>query len=156
MPTASIGCPASTMGGADQESGHPHAASGRDGAPDEARDRTRSKSIRGRSRPSSPIGGNKVVVLKGGPTVVAAPGGALWVAPGGNAALATAGTGDVLAGTIGGFLAQGLSPLDAAICGVHVGSRAAERAADAVGEYGMVAPDFLPAIAAAMHAIMGV
>ncbi len=78
------------------------------------------------------------------PDVVAAPGGALWAAPGGNAALATAGTGDVLAGTIGGFLAQGLSPLDAAICGVHVGARAAERAADAVGEYGMVAPDSAP------------
>jgi ADP-dependent NAD(P)H-hydrate dehydratase / NAD(P)H-hydrate epimerase len=99
---------------------------------------------------------NKVVVLKGGPTVVAAPGGALWAAPGGNAALATAGTGDVLAGVIGGFLAQGLSPLDAAICGVHVGSRAAERAADAVGEYGMVTPDLFPAIAAAMRAILGI
>jgi ADP-dependent NAD(P)H-hydrate dehydratase / NAD(P)H-hydrate epimerase len=99
---------------------------------------------------------NKVVVLKGGPTVVAAPGGALWAAPGGNGALATAGTGDVLAGIIGGFLAQGLSPLDAAICGVHVGSRAAERAAETVGEYGMVAPDLLPAIAAAMRAILGI
>lgn len=99
---------------------------------------------------------DKVVVLKGGPTIVAAPGGALWAAPGGNPALATAGTGDVLAGTIGGFLAQGLSPLDAAICGVHVGARAAERAADEVGEYGMVAPDLLPAIAAAMRAILGI
>ncbi len=98
----------------------------------------------------------KVVVLKGGPTVVAAPGGALWVAPGGNPALATAGTGDVLAGIIGGFLAQGLTPLDAAICGVHVGSRAAERAADAIGVYGMVAPDLLPHIAYAMRDIMGV
>ena len=98
----------------------------------------------------------KVVVLKGGPTVVAAPGGVLWAVPGGNRALATAGTGDVLAGTIGGFLAQGLSPLDAAICGVHVGIRAAERAAETVGEYGMVAPDLLPAIAAAMRAILGI
>ncbi len=98
----------------------------------------------------------KVVVLKGGPTVIAAPGGALWVAPGGNPALATAGTGDVLAGTIGGFLAQGLSPIDAAICGLHVGSRAAERAADSVGVYGMVAPDLLPRIAGALRDIMGI
>ncbi|MCA1666066.1 MAG: NAD(P)H-hydrate dehydratase [Thermomicrobia bacterium] len=98
----------------------------------------------------------KVVVLKGGPTIIAAPGGTLWVAPGGNPALATAGTGDVLAGMIGGFLAQGLSPLDAAICGVHVGSRAAERAAEAVGVYGMVAPDLLPRIADALREIMGV
>lgn len=97
-----------------------------------------------------------VVVLKGGPTVIAAPGGTLWVAPGGNPALATAGTGDVLAGTIGGFLAQGLSPLDAALCGVQVGSRAAERAAEAVGVYGMVAPDLLPRIADALRDIMGV
>lgn len=99
---------------------------------------------------------NQVVVLKGGPTVVAAPGGVLWAAPGGNAALATAGTGDVLSGTIGGFLAQGLSPLDAAIVGIHVGARAAEIASSAVGAYGMVATDLLPAIAAAMYEIMGV
>lgn len=99
---------------------------------------------------------NKVVVLKGGPTIVAAPGGELWAAPGGNPAVATAGTGDVLAGVIGGFLAQGLTPLDAAICGIHVAARAAERAADTVGVYGMVAPDLLPAIAAALRAIMGV
>lgn len=99
---------------------------------------------------------NTVVVLKGGPTVIAAPGDILWVAPGGNPALATAGTGDVLAGTIGGFLAQGLSPLDAAICGVHLGSRAAERAADAIGIYGMVAPDLFPRLADALHDIMGV
>lgn len=98
----------------------------------------------------------KIVVLKGGPTVVAAPGGTLWVVPGGNPALATAGTGDVLAGTIGGFLAQGLDPLDAAICGLHVGTRAAERASASVGEYGMIARDLLPAIAAALHDIMGV
>lgn len=97
-----------------------------------------------------------VVVLKGGPTVVAAPGGTLWVAPGGNPALATAGTGDVLAGTIGGFLAQGLHPLDAAICGLHVGTRAAEHAADEMGVYGMVAPDLLPRIARALRDIMGV
>lgn len=99
---------------------------------------------------------NQVVVLKGGPTVVAAPGNTFWVAPGGNAALATAGTGDVLAGTIGGFLAQGLSPLDAAICGVHVGWRAGWIAADRIGQYGMVAPDLFPAIAAALREIMGV
>ncbi len=99
---------------------------------------------------------NQVVVLKGGPTVIAAPGGVLWVAPGGNAALATAGTGDVLAGAISGFLAQGLSPLDAAICGVHVGWRAAWIASERIGQYGMVAPDLFPAIAEALHDIMGV
>ena len=55
-----------------------------------------------------------------------------------------------------GFQSQWLTPLDAGICGVHVGSRAAERAADALGVYGMVAPDLLPHIAYAMRDIMGV
>lgn len=47
-----------------------------------------------------------VVVLKGSGTVIAAPGRAPWINPTGNAALATAGTGDVLAGWIGGTWAQ--------------------------------------------------
>lgn len=98
---------------------------------------------------------NQVVVLKGGPTVVAAPDGAFWAAPGGNPALATGGTGDVLAGLIGGFLAQGLTPVDAAVCGIHLGTRAGWLASDRVGVYGMVASDIFPAIPEAMRAIMG-
>ncbi len=47
-----------------------------------------------------------VVLLKGSGSVIAAPGRAPWVNPTGNAALATAGTGDVLAGWIGGLWAQ--------------------------------------------------
>ena len=56
-----------------------------------------------------------VVVLKGSGSVIAAPDGALWVNGTGNAALASAGTGDVLAGWIGGcWSASGSSALDAA------------------------------------------
>jgi hydroxyethylthiazole kinase-like uncharacterized protein yjeF len=55
-----------------------------------------------------------VVVLKGSGTVVAGPGQTVWINPTGNALLATAGTGDVLAGLIGAFMAQGQSSLDAA------------------------------------------
>jgi NAD(P)H-hydrate epimerase len=99
---------------------------------------------------------NQVVVLKGGPTIVAAPDGRLWAAPGGNPGLATGGTGDVLSGIIGGLMAQGLSPLDAAVAGVHLGWRAADRAVAAVGTYGLIARDLFPAIAEALHAIMGV
>jgi hydroxyethylthiazole kinase-like uncharacterized protein yjeF len=47
-----------------------------------------------------------VVLLKGSGTIVAAPGEVAWVNPTGNAALASAGTGDVLAGWIGGAWAQ--------------------------------------------------
>lgn len=98
----------------------------------------------------------QVVVLKGGPTVVAAPDGRLWAVPGGNPGLATGGTGDVLAGIIGGLLAQGLSPLDAAVAGVHLGWRAADRAVARVGVYGLIARDLFPAIADALHTVMGV
>ena len=54
------------------------------------------------------------VVLKGPGTLLAAPGEPLRINPRGSAALATAGTGDVLAGLLGGHLALGLGPLEAA------------------------------------------
>ena len=50
-----------------------------------------------------------MVLLKGRATVVAAPDGDVLVTTTGDARLATAGTGDVLAGIIGGLLASGLS-----------------------------------------------
>ncbi len=49
-----------------------------------------------------------VVLLKGSTTIVAEPGGAVLLAAAGDARLATAGTGDVLAGVVGAFLAAGL------------------------------------------------
>ena len=66
-----------------------------------------------------------VLVLKGAPTLVCDPAGAVFVAGDAPTSLATAGSGDVLAGTIGGLLAQGLDPLDAALAGVHLGLGAA-------------------------------
>lgn len=56
---------------------------------------------------------NAVLVLKGALTVIASPEGAVRVIPVATSALAHAGTGDVLAGLITGFLAQGLSAYDA-------------------------------------------
>lgn len=58
-----------------------------------------------------------VVVLKGAFTVIAAPDGQLLVLPFAEPALATAGTGDVLAGTIVSLLAQGCDPFQAAVIG---------------------------------------
>jgi len=58
---------------------------------------------------------NQVVMLKGAGTVVADPSGKFAVIPIATPALATAGTGDVLAGMIGGMLAQGLQPYHAAV-----------------------------------------
>ena len=70
------------------------------------------------------------VLLKGVPTVIAQSGSALRVVASGNPALATGGSGDLLSGFIGSFLAQGLAPLDAAALGAHVLGRAAEIASE--------------------------
>ena len=61
-----------------------------------------------------------VVLLKGSTTVVAAPDGRVLLAVAGGPQLATAGTGDVLSGMIGAFLAQGLDALGAAAFAAHV------------------------------------
>jgi len=83
----------------------------------------------------------QIVMLKGARTVVAAPDGKAAVASFANAALATAGTGDVLAGTIGSLLAQGLRPFDAACLGVYLHGRAAERVSACLGDSGLLASD---------------
>jgi hydroxyethylthiazole kinase-like uncharacterized protein yjeF len=68
-----------------------------------------------------------VVVLKGSGSVVASPDGTCRINASGNAALATAGTGDVLAGWIGGLWAQGLGAATAAALGVFSHGAAADR-----------------------------
>ena len=56
-------------------------------------------------------------MLKGADTIIAAPGGLLAVRDGDDPRLATAGTGDVLCGTIAGLLAGGAAPFEAAAAG---------------------------------------
>lgn len=60
---------------------------------------------------------------------------------------ASAGTGDVFAGVIGAFLAQGVEPLDAAGLAMYTGSRAARAIEASVGTLGLVAGDLPIAIA---------
>jgi len=80
-----------------------------------------------------------VVVLKGAFTVVAAPDGQVMVIPFANSVLAAAGTGDVLAGTIVGLLAQGLSAFDAAVCAAYLHGLAGELASQEIGQVGTLA-----------------
>jgi hydroxyethylthiazole kinase-like uncharacterized protein yjeF len=61
-----------------------------------------------------------VLVLKGAPTIVAGAMGETYINPTGNQGLATAGSGDVLTGTIAGLVAQGMPPLKAAYSGVYI------------------------------------
>ena len=83
------------------------------------------------------------VVLKGANTVVAQPGGTVRVSPFANPGLASGGTGDVLTGTIGGLLAQGLAPHDAAGCAVYLHARAGAKAVERRGNTGTVASDLI-------------
>ncbi|HEY3724870.1 MAG TPA: NAD(P)H-hydrate dehydratase [Acidimicrobiia bacterium] len=89
-----------------------------------------------------------VVLLKGAATVIAepGPGGRTAVNTTGGPWLATAGTGDVLSGIIGAFLARGTGAFEAASAGAWVHGRAADRA----GHTGMIAGDLVAAIPAAL------
>jgi len=86
----------------------------------------------------------QVVTLKGAHTVVAAPDGQTVIIPFANPVLATAGSSDVLAGAIVGFLAQGLSPFAAAVVGAYIHGLAGELLRNEIGAAGMVAGDLLP------------
>jgi hydroxyethylthiazole kinase-like uncharacterized protein yjeF len=99
---------------------------------------------------------NKVVVLKGANTVVALPDGTAMLSPFANAALATAGTGDVLAGTIAGLIAQGLAPGDAAAAGVYLHAAAGELMARDFGDAGGLAGDLLRLLPEARREILQV
>jgi len=87
-----------------------------------------------------------VVVLKGARTVVAAPDGRAAIVPTGNPGMASGGTGDVLAGIVGGLLAQGLAAFDAARLGAFAHGLAGDRIALRQGETGLLARDLLDEI----------
>ncbi|MEX0620355.1 MAG: NAD(P)H-hydrate dehydratase [Solirubrobacterales bacterium] len=91
-----------------------------------------------------------VVVLKGDDTIVT-DGERIAVNDCAAPALATAGTGDVLAGVCGAFLARGLEPFDAACAAVLCHSRAGQLAAARVGSAeGVIAGDVVEAMPLAM------
>jgi NAD(P)H-hydrate epimerase len=88
----------------------------------------------------------QTVVLKGTKTIIATADGSITSIDM-PLSLATAGSGDVLCGSIGAFLAQGLSGADAAALAAFVGSRGAFRLAERFGTLGVVASDLPVAIA---------
>jgi hydroxyethylthiazole kinase-like uncharacterized protein yjeF len=88
-----------------------------------------------------------VLVLKGATTYIADPDGRLLINEDGAIGLGTGGSGDVLAGVIGGLLARGAEPLIAAAWGVHLHARAGEALSERVGPLGFLAreiPDEIP------------
>lgn len=98
---------------------------------------------------------NAVVLLKGPYTVIANPDGRLAVLPVATPALATAGTGDVLAGTITGLLAQGVDAFDAACLGAWLHGRAGEVCEEEIGPGGVIASDLLGYLPAVMNELRG-
>ena len=74
------------------------------------------------------------------------------ICPAGNPGMATAGSGDVLTGIIAALLAQGLSCFDAACIGTLAHAQAGDRAADRLGEMGMIAGDIIDALPGAWRA----
>ena len=66
------------------------------------------------------------ILLKGVPTVIADMRGPIHVVASGNPGLATGGSGDLLAGFVGAFLARGIAPAEAAALGAHALGRAAD------------------------------
>ncbi len=95
---------------------------------------------------------NAWVVLKGAGSVIAAPTERYWINTTGTPALATAGTGDVLAGMLGAFLAQGAVVQEAVLAAVWLHGRAADRHG---ADIGLVASDVAPLAAAELNALRG-
>ena len=94
-----------------------------------------------------------VTILKGHRTLIAQPGGTFSENPTGNHGLAKAGSGDGLSGLLGGLLAQGMNPYDAARRGVYVHGLAGDIAAARVGARGMTATDVIAALPAAWRQV---
>ena len=92
------------------------------------------------------------VVLKGTCTIVAEPTGRTRINWWGTPALATAGTGDVLAGMVAGFLAQHMQPFDAATAAVYLHTATADLVTQEMGmeRVGLLASDLLTRIPRAM------
>lgn len=86
---------------------------------------------------------NNTIVLKGHETLVAGSRGQLYVNKTGNPGMATAGSGDVLSGMIGAFLAQGLEAFSAAKYAVYVHGLAGDIAAKDKTQMGLIASDII-------------
>ena len=94
-----------------------------------------------------------VLVLKDADTYIASPSGEVWVNREGSVGLGTSGSGDVLAGLIGGLCARGATPEQAAVWGVFLHARAGQALEKRFGPLGFLAREIaaeLPALMAKM------
>lgn len=90
---------------------------------------------------------NTVVVLKNYITTIASPDGRLVFNTTGNSGMATGGSGDVLSGIIGSLATQGYDAFDAAVIGAYINGKAADIAAEMLGNVSLMPSDTANAIA---------
>lgn len=96
------------------------------------------------------------VLLKAAPSVVAVPDGPLRVAADAGSEVASGGSGDVLTGAAGAFLAAGLEAADAAVCALLLTALAARRTPRPEGHLASDVPERLPGVRARVEAMSGV
>lgn len=94
------------------------------------------------------------LLLKGTATVIAAKDGRTFINTTGNDALAKAGSGDVLAGVILSFVAQGASLPEAAACAAYLHGKAGERLSKRYSTYGVLPQELPAAIAESIAEIL--
>jgi NAD(P)H-hydrate epimerase len=94
------------------------------------------------------------LVLKDSNTVVAGKDGSVYMNDNGNSGLSKGGSGDLLAGMIGSFLAQGAQPVQAAVCGVYLHAAAGDAAERQLTAYGMLPSDVIGCIPAAFGELL--
>ena len=84
-----------------------------------------------------------IVCLKGAHTAIAFPNRTIHFNSTGNPGMATGGSGDVLTGILTGLLAQGITPIEAAIFGVYQHGVAGDRAAQKCTQPALIASDII-------------
>ena len=93
------------------------------------------------------------VVLKGATSVIGLPDGTVLLNPTGNPGMASGGTGDVLSGVLGAFLARGFEPAAALGAGVYLHGLAGDVAAERLGQESLVAGDVIEALPEAFRRV---
>ena len=95
------------------------------------------------------------LILKGAPTLVITGDAKVFINETGNAGLATAGSGDVLAGFVGGLLAQGYTALEASLLGVWLHGLAADIYSDGAAPESLTAVSLIDSLGPAMAQLQG-
>lgn len=96
---------------------------------------------------------NAIVLVKGATTIIGQSDGIMYLNHYPNDGMATAGTGDVLAGMIGGLVGQNMDPFKGTLLAVYLHSLAGELASRKFGHRAMTAPDIIENIGNAFKEI---